>query len=240
MSFRGTGRQTFRQSQAVSSLCCWLAVDLHLPDIYMSAGWIISSNSARTQIRVPKCQTSNLNVNKLPRCNHLYRNDGGSRNGCFRNRSFHSQDTINRKCGYHFGRINLSWEPEDNRKVFTYQCVVPMWSNNQTDGHNISFFQLSEHFRDICQKQTFSAAFLPADWCLKCLKLWIFHRLQVFFGIPVFPCKTSGNKSMLIMPLLVFPWGWITIYGKEFEDTQRNQATQRNHSTQKLVSATEL
>lgn len=29
-----------------------------------------------------------------------------------------------------------------------------------------------------CQKQTFSAAFLPADWCLKCLKLWIFHRLQ--------------------------------------------------------------
>lgn len=45
---------------------------------------------------------------------------------------------------------------------------------------------------------------------------------------------------MLIWPLLVFPWGWINVYGKECEDTQRNQATQRNHSTQKLISATEL
>lgn len=45
---------------------------------------------------------------------------------------------------------------------------------------------------------------------------------------------------MLIWPLLVFPWGWITVYGEECEDTQWNQATQRNHSTQKLISATEL
>lgn len=45
---------------------------------------------------------------------------------------------------------------------------------------------------------------------------------------------------MLVCPLLVFPWGWITVYVEECEDTQRNQATQRNHSTQKLISATEL
>lgn len=50
---------------------------------------------------------------------------------------------------------------------------------------------------------------------------------QCLLCIPVFPCETSGDKSVLVWPLLVLPWGWITVYGEECEDTQRNQATQR-------------
>lgn len=46
-----------------------------------------------------------------------------------------------------------------------------------------------------------------------------FDRGFVFFpGIPVFPRKTSGNKSIVVRPLLVLPWEWITVYGKEFKD----------------------
>lgn len=49
---------------------------------------------------------------------HLHGNDGGGRNAGLRNRTFHRQDAVDRKCGGHFGDVNLRREPEQDRCVF--------------------------------------------------------------------------------------------------------------------------
>lgn len=56
-------------------------------------------------------------------------------------------------------------------------------------------------------------------------------QYQCLLCIPVFPCETSGDESVLVRPLLVLPWGEITVYGgwDAEESSHTEKTTQRGN-----------
>lgn len=120
--------------------------------------------------------------------------------------------------GLHQSQLG-AWKKNQNVVYNVSTHKVPMFSNTEADVHNIQFFSLVSNLEiRYCKKNkkkthtpSVLRSLLPSGVhkSLNCAYFTICRYYQCLLCIPVFPCKTSGDKSMLVWPLLVLPWGRI-------------------------------